>query len=396
VLNRFKIFCFAAIFIIVASFTALSQSTESTGGALQEARKLMGANKNDEALQVLLKHGAVVVPKYKQSEDSLVTVTSAKFANEKTKLQKEIAEKEKLRDELKAGNDDINKENLILTTNTILFFAVLIGVVIFILLGRFRVFRKSTQRLNYANSLIGEMQKDSSAMPELTKELLQLQKSYRDAENQLTNAAPLLSIWVADKTHPLHKQAKKMMSSVGSSLQMINNRLEPADEMKVETDLNVLIDEAVNQAYFSMVSQFPEFNCTVVRDLEKILPKIEIYPEDVRFVLFNLLENAFAAVWTKRGNSPKGYVPTVTISSRKLPRFIQVRVKDNGVGIPEKNIKKVFEPFFTERNSPQHPGLGLSESYRLITEKQKGELYIESAIANSTDFIMKFPTSVLM
>ncbi|MBK8414313.1 MAG: HAMP domain-containing histidine kinase [Bacteroidetes bacterium] len=86
----------------------------------------------------------------------------------------------------------------------------------------------------------------------------------------------------------------------------------------------------------------------------------------------------------------------MTITTRKLPRFVQVRIKDNGTGITEKDPKKVFEPFYTTKGKDIHTGLGLSESYRIIQVLHKGELLIESDPAQGSDFIVRFPILSLM
>jgi signal transduction histidine kinase len=145
-----------------------------------------------------------------------------------------------------------------------------------------------------------------------------------------------------------------------------------------------------------MIADHPGFNCNLSLDLEKILPKVEVIPDEIRFVIFSLLKNAFESVRERTATAPKGYEPIVTVTTRKLPRFVQVRVKDNGIGIPDKIADKIFEPYFTTRQSEKNPGLGLTISKEMITLHHKGELFVESDFSNSTDFIIRFPTLTLM
>ncbi|MBL0342063.1 MAG: ATP-binding protein [Bacteroidetes bacterium] len=129
--------------------------------------------------------------------------------------------------------------------------------------------------------------------------------------------------------------------------------------------------------------------------MEKILPKIDIIPDAIRIVVFNLLLNAFESVHEKKSKAPKGYQPKVTISTRKLPRFIQIRIKDNGTGISEKDTKQLLQAFYTNKKSEKNSGLGLSESARIINVAHKGELLIESDPGNGSDFIIRFTTLIL-
>jgi signal transduction histidine kinase len=165
---------------------------------------------------------------------------------------------------------------------------------------------------------------------------------------------------------------------------------------KQSTNLNALIDEVTDQAYHSKVLEYPDFNCTVQKDLEKILPNVELEPAQIKSVIFSILSNAFDAIREKRSNAPKGYDPKVTITTRKLPRFVQVRIKDNGTGISFKDPKVIFEPFFTTKNGAQHAGLGLSEAYCIMTVVHKGELLVESDSGQGTDIIIRFPIATIM
>jgi len=399
-INLVRVVAFSLTLVTAYSGYSQDPSTEnhlrSDKGTLIQARELKSKNKNAEALDVLQRQGAKIVPQYVREQDSIVKSLTDKFAVEKNAMVKEITGKESKVKELKSGNEDLDRENTILTTNTIIFFSVLIGIVVFILLGRMRILRKSKEKLNYANSLLSEIENTASSIPAATENLKTLRKPLVEANTHINNTSTLLTALIADKNHTFHKQAKQLVNNTDAVLKMSNNRLQPDEDKKVQTDLNRIIEEVVSQTYFAMISRYPEFKCTVVKDLEKILPTLEVYPEDIRFVLFNLFENAFDAVRLKKETAPTGYVPTVTVSTRKLPRFVQIRVKDNGIGISDKAGKKVFDPFYSESNSTTHPGLGLSESQRIIAEKHKGELYIDSDLASSTDFIIRFPTVQLI
>jgi signal transduction histidine kinase len=207
-----------------------------------------------------------------------------------------------------------------------------------------------------------------------------------------SSETPFLALVVNDKNHPFIKPAKEIISGTQILKRMVTDLPKPtAVGVMRKTNVNRLIEEVSVQAYYSMRDHYPDFSCEMRRDLEKILPDTELNAEDIRFVLFNILENAFESVWNKKSSSGKGYIPSVTVTSRKLPRYIQVRVKDNGTGVPDHVRKQIFQPFFTDREGKRHTGLGLHESYDLIVNKYKGDLILENDFQSSTDFIIRLP-----
>ncbi|MFM7079138.1 MAG: sensor histidine kinase, partial [Bacteroidota bacterium] len=226
----------------------------------------------------------------------------------------------------------------------------------------------------------------------------QLEKSAADLVQDIDHIMPLtsqdsklFSHIVNDKNHPFIKPAKEIISGTQILKRMVSDLPKASAGNLKKTNVNRLIEEVSVQAYYSMRDHYPDFSCEMRRDLEKILPDTELNADEIRFVLFNILENAFESVWRKKSTSGKGYQPSVTITSRKLPRYIQVRVKDNGTGIPDNIRKDIFEPFFSDREGNRHIGLGLHESYDIIVNKYKGDLILENDFQSSTDFIIRLP-----
>ena len=106
----------------------------------------------------------------------------------------------------------------------------------------------------------------------------------------------------------------------------------------------------------------------------------------------NVLNNAFKSVYEKHGKGVKGFKPKVTISTRVLPRFLQIRIKDNGNGMNDEVISKIYEPFYTVKEGGKEAGLGMHFANRIITEMHKGEIKIESHVGEGTDVYLKFFT----
>jgi signal transduction histidine kinase len=121
-------------------------------------------------------------------------------------------------------------------------------------------------------------------------------------------------------------------------------------------------------------------------DLDKILPKVKVITQDFGIVFLNLINNAFYAVSSKASATvDSNYKPEVTFSTRQLDGKIEIRVTDNGPGIPEKIKDKIFQPFFTTKPSGQGTGLGLSLSYDII-KAHGGEIKVESTEGQGTEF----------
>ncbi len=163
---------------------------------------------------------------------------------------------------------------------------------------------------------------------------------------------------------------------------------EPGTDLE-PTDINPLCAAALEIAFRGNCSNLSPGTVAVNTDLEKNLPKIKVAPDALRIVLLNILDNAFRAVKQKLDTGLKAYTPKVVLSTRVLPRFVQIRIRDNGAGIPKDQLEKIREEFVSLRPLEEGAGLGLSESIRLLGEPNKGELIIESDPDEGTDVYIK-------
>jgi len=362
---------------------------------LKQYQDLTNTNKNAQAIEVLQKYNILQEVAYAREKDSLVKTLQENFIRNQASRSGEISEKENEIVLLKAGNEDIDRENLKMTRNTLLFFGILIGVAVLILLNRFRTLATLKEQFQLSNSYLTYMQKIALEAETDKRESSKLTVIADKALKHIEEASGIITKITTDKQHPQNKLAALLVSNTQKATHLLQPETPVETGIKLNTDLNQLIDEVTDQVYQYYRAETSEFDCAIVRDLEKILPKVDIIPEDIRLVIFNLLMNAFDSVNEKRRQAPKGYQPKVTISTRKLPRFVQIRIKDNGMGITEKEPKVLLEPFYTNRKSEKNPGLGLAESARIINVAHKGELIIESDPGNGSDFIIRFTTLTL-
>jgi signal transduction histidine kinase/ligand-binding sensor domain-containing protein len=159
---------------------------------------------------------------------------------------------------------------------------------------------------------------------------------------------------------------------------------------KESTDINALADEYLRLSYHGLRAKDKTFNASLQTDFDQSIGQVNVIPQDIGRVLLNLFNNAFFAVSEKNKLGKEGYEPTVSVSTKKMGDKVEIRVKDNGMGIPEKVKEKIFQPFFTTKPTGQGTGLGLSLSYDIIKAHQ-GTLTVQSREGEFTEFIIQLP-----
>ncbi|HEY5772159.1 MAG TPA: ATP-binding protein, partial [Chitinophagaceae bacterium] len=163
---------------------------------------------------------------------------------------------------------------------------------------------------------------------------------------------------------------------------------------KEPTDINALADEYLRLAYHGLKAKDRSFNAAMKTDFFENLGKINIIPQDIGRVVLNLINNAFYAVDEKKKQNPN-FEPIVTVSTKAVkPPLgglgVEIKVSDNGNGIPQKVLDKIFQPFFTTKPTGQGTGLGLSLSYDIV-KAHGGELKVETKEGEYTEFIIQLP-----
>ena len=215
------------------------------------------------------------------------------------------------------------------------------------------------------------------------------------------------------------EEAKAIAKDIKQNLEKINHHGKRADGIvkgmlqhsrsssgqKEPTDINALADEYLRLAYHGLRAKDKNFNATLKTDFDPLIGKVNVVPQDMGRVLLNLINNAFYAC-TERKNAPlppapKGvitYEPTVWVSSKRLGipsgaggEKIEITVRDNGNGIPQKVLDKIFQPFFTTKPTGQGTGLGLSMSYDIVTKGHGGSLEVKSEEQKGSEFIIILP-----
>ena len=156
-------------------------------------------------------------------------------------------------------------------------------------------------------------------------------------------------------------------------------------------DLNALVDEALNLAYHGARAQDPNFNITLQRDYGKDIAPIVLAPQDITRLLLNLLGNGFYAANKRRQTNDGAFKPSLAVATRDLGEAVEIRIRDNGIGIPAEVRDRLFQPFFTTKPAGEGTGLGLSISYDIVTHGHGGAITVESDVGAFTEFAVRLP-----
>jgi signal transduction histidine kinase len=163
-----------------------------------------------------------------------------------------------------------------------------------------------------------------------------------------------------------------------------------SDGTKEPTDLNTFVDEYLRLAYHGMRARDKSFSATLETDYDPKVLEATLVPQDMGRVLLNLLTNAFYAVNEKKKQTPEGFQPVVSVKTMATGNRVEISVRDNGDGIPEKVKAKIFQPFFTTKPTGQGTGLGLSLSYDIV-KAHGGKITMESEKGKGTEFKVNLP-----
>ena len=158
---------------------------------------------------------------------------------------------------------------------------------------------------------------------------------------------------------------------------------------KEPTDINALADEYLRLAYHGLRAKDKSFNAELVTDFDQTIGKVSVIPQDIGRVILNLISNAFYAVNDQK-QQDKDFNPVVSVSTKKIGDHIEIKVTDNGNGIPQKVLDKIFQPFFTTKPTGQGTGLGLSLSYDIV-KAHGGSLTVISSEGKGSEFSFTLP-----
>jgi signal transduction histidine kinase len=156
-------------------------------------------------------------------------------------------------------------------------------------------------------------------------------------------------------------------------------------------DINALVGESLNLAYHGARAEKSAFNITLKRELDPGAGMIDLYPQEITRVLLNLISNGFYAATKRKQTAGEGFEPTLCASTKSERDGVQIRIRDNGAGIPEEVKEKMFNPFFTTKPAGEGTGLGLSICHDIIVKQHGGSIDVATEPDVFTEFIITLP-----
>lgn len=233
--------------------------------------------------------------------------------------------------------------------------------------------------LNFVNNF---SEVNIELLEELRQELVtKLQASDKAQMNEIING-------IEDNLVKINKHGKRADAIVKGMLQ----HSVASTGKKELTDINTLAEEYFRLSYHGIKAKDKEFDVDFSIELDKSIRKIEIVPQDIGRVLLNLYNNAFYSVKEKKKLTNDSYEPHISVCSKNGGNWVELSVKDNGVGISSKLVDKIFQPFFTTKPTGQGTGLGLSLSYDII-KAHGGELKVKTKQGEFAEFIIQLPVN---
>ena len=227
---------------------------------------------------------------------------------------------------------------------------------------------------------------------QLAKELVvEVHEEFNKVKNKFTpefteNFEDLLSN-IEQNVSKTNEHGKRADSIVRSMLQ--HSRGKAGDRLL--SDINSMIEEDLNLAYHGIRARDSSFNITIEKDFDKSIEKLFIVPQDVSRVFLNIINNGFYEANKKKKSQANNFIPTLRVKTINQKDKVEIKIRDNGNGIPPDIRNKLFNPFFTTKPAGEGTGLGLSLSYDIIVKQHGGEIKFESEPGEYTEFIITLP-----
>jgi signal transduction histidine kinase len=160
------------------------------------------------------------------------------------------------------------------------------------------------------------------------------------------------------------------------------------------TDINALVGESLNLAFHGARAEKPGFNIMLKRDLDPDAGAVELYPQEITRAFIDLISNGFyAASKRKAENGDVDFEPELSAATKNLGNQVEIRIRDNGIGIPAEVMEKIFNPFFTTKPAGEGTGLGVSMSHDIIVKQHGGRIEVDTQPGQFTEFTIVLPRS---
>jgi signal transduction histidine kinase len=156
-------------------------------------------------------------------------------------------------------------------------------------------------------------------------------------------------------------------------------------------ELNAIVEDSLNLAYHGARAENQEFKIKLERSFDPAAGQIDLFPQEITRVLLNLISNGFYAATKRKAEMTEGYEPTLAAATSNLGDRVEIKIRDNGGGIPPEVKEKIFNPFFTTKPPGQGTGLGLSLSYDVVVKQHAGSIEVDTQPGEFTEFRVILP-----
>jgi GAF domain-containing protein/HAMP domain-containing protein len=202
---------------------------------------------------------------------------------------------------------------------------------------------------------------------------------------------------IDELTHMLKGNLEKVVQHGKRADSIVKNMLLHSREGSGEhrpADINAIVEESLNLAYHGARAEKSGFNITLRRDLDPKAGMIDLYPQEITRVLLNLISNGFYAATKRKEAGHDGFEPTLSAATKNLGNSVEIRIRDNGTGIPFEVKEKMFNPFFTTKPAGEGTGLGLSMSHDIVVKQHGGKIDVVTEPGAFTEFIITLPRAM--
>ncbi|HEV7634126.1 MAG TPA: ATP-binding protein [Bradyrhizobium sp.] len=199
---------------------------------------------------------------------------------------------------------------------------------------------------------------------------------------------------IDELTHMLKGNLEKVVQHGRRADSIVKNMLLHSREGSGEhrpADINAIVEESLNLAYHGARAEKSGFNITLQRELDPKAGMIDLYPQEITRVLLNLISNGFYAATKRKERGEEGFEPTLSAATKNLGNRVEIRIRDNGIGIPLEVKEKMFNPFFTTKPAGEGTGLGLSMSHDIVVKQHGGKIDVVTEAGVFTEFIITLP-----
>ena len=199
---------------------------------------------------------------------------------------------------------------------------------------------------------------------------------------------------IDELTHMLKSNLEKVVQHGKRANSIVKNMLLHSREGSGErrpADINAIVEESLNLAYHGARAEKPGFNITLQRNFDPAAGMIDLYPQEITRVLLNLISNGFYAANKRKESGEEGFEPVLSATTKSLGNSVEIRIRDNGTGIPLEVKEKMFNPFFTTKPAGEGTGLGLSMSHDIIVKQHGGKIDVDTEPGVFTEFIITLP-----